>query len=117
MATGYEQVRSVVAGIAGDHVAAREVRLALPETGVCSAAPAVEAAQAGCCGGPAPAETGACCVRDAEAKAEGASGCGCGDEGRRRRNRRGRRHGLLPDRRMTAAAADRQEEAGRARDR
>ncbi|WP_292335388.1 NAD(P)-binding domain-containing protein, partial [Mesorhizobium sp.] len=37
MATGYEQVRSVVADIAGDHAAAREVRLVLPETGVCSA--------------------------------------------------------------------------------
>ena len=36
MATGYEQVRSVVAEIAGDHAAAREVRLVLPETGVCS---------------------------------------------------------------------------------
>ncbi|RUT86551.1 flavoprotein, partial [Mesorhizobium sp. M7A.T.Ca.US.000.02.1.1] len=36
MATGYEQVRSVVADIAGDHAAAREVRLVLPETGVCS---------------------------------------------------------------------------------
>ena len=37
MATGYEQVRSVVAEIAGDHAAAREVQLVLPETGVCSA--------------------------------------------------------------------------------
>ncbi|WP_433539401.1 FAD-dependent oxidoreductase [Streptosporangium sandarakinum] len=36
MATGYEQVRSVVAAIAGDWEAAREVRLDLPETGVCS---------------------------------------------------------------------------------
>ena len=31
-----------------------------------------------CCGGPAPAGTGACCVKDAEAKANGDSGCGCG---------------------------------------
>lgn len=37
MLTGYEQVRSVVAAIAGDWQAAREVRLALPETGVCAA--------------------------------------------------------------------------------
>ncbi|MEU6997925.1 FAD-dependent oxidoreductase [Nonomuraea sp. NPDC046570] len=37
MATGYEQVRSVVAALAGDWEAAREVRLDLPETGVCSA--------------------------------------------------------------------------------
>jgi hypothetical protein len=36
LATGYEQVRSVVAEIAGDHAAARDVRLVLPETGVCS---------------------------------------------------------------------------------
>jgi thioredoxin reductase len=34
--TGYEQVRSVVAAIAGDWDAARHVELALPETGVCS---------------------------------------------------------------------------------
>lgn len=34
--TGYEQVRSVVAGLAGDWKAAREVELVLPETGVCS---------------------------------------------------------------------------------
>ncbi|HZE46687.1 MAG TPA: NAD(P)-binding domain-containing protein [Xanthobacteraceae bacterium] len=38
MATGYEQVRSVVAYLAGDLPAAQEVRLMLPETGVCSAA-------------------------------------------------------------------------------
>jgi len=36
LATGYEQVRSVVAAIGGDHAAAADVRLALPETGVCS---------------------------------------------------------------------------------
>ncbi|GAA3119423.1 NAD(P)-binding domain-containing protein [Planomonospora alba] len=36
MATGYEQVRSVVAALAGDWAAARQVRLELPETGVCS---------------------------------------------------------------------------------
>ncbi len=46
MATGYEQARSVVAEIAGDHAAAREVRLALPETGVCNAAPNPGAAAA-----------------------------------------------------------------------
>jgi thioredoxin reductase len=46
MATGYEQVRSVVAEIAGDRAAARKVHLALPHTGVCSAAPA----PAACCG-------------------------------------------------------------------
>jgi hypothetical protein len=36
MATGYEQVRSVVAALAGDTVAADRVELNLPATGVCS---------------------------------------------------------------------------------
>lgn len=40
MATGYEQARSVVAELAGDSVAAREVKLKLPETGVCNTGPA-----------------------------------------------------------------------------
>ena len=35
--TGYEQVRSIVAAIAGDLTAARDVQLVLPESGVCSA--------------------------------------------------------------------------------
>jgi hypothetical protein len=35
MLTGYEQVRSVVAALAGDWDAARDTRLVLPETGVC----------------------------------------------------------------------------------
>jgi thioredoxin reductase len=79
MLTGYEQVRSVVAAIAGDLTAADDIRLVLPETGVCSTnlAP-VAAASSGCCGGPAPVDVDACCVADADAKAEGKSGCGCG---------------------------------------
>jgi hypothetical protein len=36
LATGYEQVRSVVAALVGDWEAARDVQLNLPETGVCS---------------------------------------------------------------------------------
>ncbi|MGA9278540.1 NAD(P)-binding domain-containing protein [Ilumatobacter sp.] len=36
LATGYEQVRSVVAKLAGDQAAAEDVQLILPETGVCS---------------------------------------------------------------------------------
>jgi hypothetical protein len=58
MATGYEQVRSVVAAIAGDIEAADRVELDLPETGVCSVGGAPEAAVAagGCCGSPAQAE-------------------------------------------------------------
>lgn len=35
MITGYEQVRSVVAALAGDWEAARATRMVLPETGVC----------------------------------------------------------------------------------
>lgn len=31
----------------------------------------------GCCGGPAPTGVDACCVKDADAKAAGTSGCGC----------------------------------------
>lgn len=62
MMTGYEQVRSVMAEIAGDHAAARAVQLVLPETGVCSTAP--RAAEAACCAPPAPtipAASTACC--------------------------------------------------------
>ena len=80
MATGYEQVRSIAAFLAGDVEAAHDVRLDLPETGVCSsnlgAEPLAEAA-GGCCGGPAPAGVDACCVKDAEIKAAGGTGCGC----------------------------------------
>lgn len=36
MATGYEQVRSIVAYLTGDLVSAKNVELDLPETGVCS---------------------------------------------------------------------------------
>ncbi|MGQ9371303.1 NAD(P)-binding protein [Azospirillum sp. ST 5-10] len=80
MATGYEQVRSIAAELAGDHAAARDVHLVLPETGVCSTAALTgeEEAAGGCCGGPAPAAVAACCARDAEAKAAGEAGCGCG---------------------------------------
>ncbi len=79
LATGYEQARSVVAALAGDFAAADDVRLVLPETGVCSTRPAKAKAEAkACCGGPAPAEAKACCVKDADAKAAGKSGCGCG---------------------------------------
>ncbi|MET7835232.1 FAD-dependent oxidoreductase [Micromonospora sediminicola] len=54
MATGYEQVRSVVAALAGDWAAARDVQLDLPETGVCNSNPDDSATGDGCCG-PAPA--------------------------------------------------------------
>ncbi len=84
MLTGYEQVRSIVADIAGDREAADRVELVLPETGVCSGpgplgdVAGVDAAAAGCCGGPAPEPKSGCCVADVEAKAEGKKGCGCG---------------------------------------
>jgi hypothetical protein len=38
----------------------------------------LEEQKATCCGGPAPNEADACCVKDAEAKDAGRSGCGCG---------------------------------------
>jgi hypothetical protein len=81
MLTGYEQVRSIVAEIAGDHEAAARVELVLPETGVCSGpGPATSLAgadAAGCCGGPAPDPAAGCCVADVKAKDEGKKGCGC----------------------------------------
>ncbi|TDU90607.1 pyridine nucleotide-disulfide oxidoreductase [Kribbella voronezhensis] len=57
LATGYEQARSVVAALAGDWAAARDVQLDLPETGVCSSnlayGDAGDETAGGCCG-PAP---------------------------------------------------------------
>ena len=61
--TGYEQVRSVAAALAGDHEAAARVELTLPETGVCGGAglfddPAATKADGeqggGCCAPAAP---------------------------------------------------------------
>ncbi len=51
MLTGYEQVRSIAAELAGDIEAARRVELVLPETGVCNGPAAAQ--DDGCCGGPA----------------------------------------------------------------
>ena len=75
MLTGYEQVRSIAAELAGDLEAARRVELVLPETGVCNVN--ASAAGAGCCGGPAKEDASACCVKDETAKKAGAAGCGC----------------------------------------
>jgi thioredoxin reductase len=76
--TGYEQVRSVVAAIAGDWDAARRVELVLPETGVCitqfAEEDAAEAATS-CCGPVSTAAAG-CGVGNVDAQAEGKSGCG-----------------------------------------
>jgi thioredoxin reductase len=56
--TGYEQVRSVVAELAGDYEAAASVELSLPDTGVCGGAGLFDdpdgATDGGCCA-PAPA--------------------------------------------------------------
>jgi thioredoxin reductase len=75
MLTGYEQVRSIAADIAGDKAAAARVELVLPETGVCTRSAASEVSA--CCGGPAPANVDACCADDAKAKQQGKPGCGC----------------------------------------
>jgi thioredoxin reductase len=62
MLTGYEQVRSVTAALAGDWEAARDVQLVLPETGVCSTSILAERGVA-CCGAEAAQEATAssCC--------------------------------------------------------
>lgn len=99
LATGYEQVRSVVAALAGDRAAADSVELNLPATGVCSSDLAFAADEdgvvspdtlalagasgGGCCATPsgpqavtlglgAPAESSAGCGGTSEV----ASGCG-----------------------------------------
>ncbi|MFF1318910.1 FAD-dependent oxidoreductase [Streptomyces chartreusis] len=72
--TGYEQVRSITAALAGDQEAAERVELTLPETGVCGGAglyedpDAAQSTEGGCCAAPAtlqigigaPATTGGC---------------------------------------------------------
>jgi thioredoxin reductase len=78
MLTGYEQVRSVVAAIAGDVEAADDIHLVLPETGVCSTTTPDAQGSSGCCGGPTPEPETACCNADAVAKATTGQGCGCG---------------------------------------
>jgi hypothetical protein len=57
MATGYEQVRSIVAALAGDMEAAARVELDLPHTGVCSS----DAGGIACCGPAAGVVKTACC--------------------------------------------------------
>ncbi|MCJ0871142.1 NAD(P)-binding domain-containing protein [Streptomyces sp. AP-93] len=57
--TGYEQVRSIAAALAGDQEAAERVELTLPETGVCGGAglfeqpTAADKTDGGCCSAPA----------------------------------------------------------------
>ncbi|MFF8263705.1 FAD-dependent oxidoreductase [Streptomyces virginiae] len=63
--TGYEQVRSIAAHLAGDHEAAERVELTLPETGACGGAglfdqpEAAEQSGGGCCAAPATLTIGA----------------------------------------------------------
>ncbi|MER5487549.1 NAD(P)-binding domain-containing protein [Streptomyces sp. NPDC002812] len=63
--TGYEQVRSIAAALAGDQEAAERVELTLPETGVCGGAglfdepEAAEEPGGGCCAAPATLTIGA----------------------------------------------------------
>lgn len=58
--TGYEQVRSIAAELAGDHEAAARVELVLPDTGVCGGAGLFDdpagASSGGCCGPATPAD-------------------------------------------------------------
>ncbi|WP_234379774.1 NAD(P)-binding domain-containing protein [Streptomyces caniscabiei] len=62
--TGYEQVRSVAAAIAGDREAAERVELTLPETGVCGGAGLfdepdnAEQSGGGCCAAPSTLQIG-----------------------------------------------------------
>ena len=83
--TGYEQIRSVVAALDGDLVAADRVDLVLPDTGVCNGAGAfddpdaladLDAASGGCCG-PAAAEPQLVTL-GARAGAASATGGSCG---------------------------------------
>ncbi len=71
MMTGYEQVRSIAAELAGDHEASRRVELVLPETGVCNG-PAPSVASDGS------VTAGGCCPEPAAAveTVPGASACG-----------------------------------------
>ncbi|RRS01215.1 FAD-dependent oxidoreductase [Glycomyces terrestris] len=74
LATGYEQVRSVAAALAGDREAADKVELDLPETGVCSSSRSLEATSIADAG-----EAGGCCgTADSGRGTEGAASAGCG---------------------------------------
>lgn len=62
LATGYEQVRSIAAFLAGDVEAARRVELDLPQTGVCSASRnVIESASLCCAPMPQTTDDQSCC--------------------------------------------------------
>jgi thioredoxin reductase len=67
--TGYEQVRSIAAHLAGDRAAADDVRLVLPETGICNATLEEVAPGGLCCDGATPNAEKPCCERPAAARA------------------------------------------------
>jgi hypothetical protein len=79
MLTGYEQVRSVAAAIAGDWEAAREVRLVLPETGVCSSGILADRGVA-CCGNDATRDEASACCASTEAGPAASACCGSGHQ-------------------------------------
>ena len=77
MATGFEQVRSVVAALAGDMKAADRVELDLPETGACSTTPPSNAkTQASCCTPLQDAQDATPCCVEAES-VDGAESLAC----------------------------------------
>ncbi|WP_282847273.1 NAD(P)-binding domain-containing protein [Microbacterium oxydans] len=57
--TGYEQVRSVAAHLAGDHEAAGRSELVLPDTGVCGGAGDFDDNAGSCCAAPSAIQIGA----------------------------------------------------------
>jgi thioredoxin reductase len=67
--TGFEQVRSVVAHLAGDHEAAARNELALPDTGVCGGAGDFDESASGCCAAPAVLQIGSRPITAAPASA------------------------------------------------
>ena len=79
MMTGYEQVRSIVAELAGDKEAARRVELELPESGVCSSQQLTKTSS-GCCTPVAKfvAEmpSSGCCESSSKTKTPASSCCG-----------------------------------------
>lgn len=81
--TGYEQVRSVAAALAGDWTAARDVQLVLPETGVCSSSLVLAERGVGCCASDTGEEpVGGCCGAPAPVgmdTGDSAVGGCCGD--------------------------------------
>lgn len=84
--TGNEQVRSIVAHLAGDDAAADEVQLVLPETGVCSSSNALSdeevaagvQATGGCCDATAASSVTASSIPSSCGSSSSSSPSGCG---------------------------------------